>query len=109
MRDIMEQATFVHRPLCELCASNQTQLLFKTPFTDASVCDFLLHYYEGRIKKELLIEASYEVREYSVCNFIWQAFILADNWIDAESSLRKKRDTNNPLGYLRQAERKSGL
>jgi 2-polyprenyl-3-methyl-5-hydroxy-6-metoxy-1,4-benzoquinol methylase len=103
---------FVYRPHCELCGSSQTQSLLKKSFTDPAVWDFLTHYYQGRIEKELLVGASYEISKCLRCGFIWQASILNDDlmsklydtWIAADGSLKKKRAAEVPLGYLRQAE-----
>jgi hypothetical protein len=102
----MVRATFVHRPLCELCDSNQTQLLLTMPFTDDAFWNFLARDYEERRVKEVLAAADYEIRECKVCGFIWQAHILGDDWmgelyetwIAAKGSLRK--NAIHPLEHI---------
>lgn len=103
---------FVQRPKCELCGSDRAESLLVKSFGDAAIWDFLAHYYEGRIQKELLAEASYGISKCRMCGFIWQAAILNDDlmgelydtWIAPETSLNKKRATDAPLGYVRQTE-----
>jgi SAM-dependent methyltransferase len=108
----MLRATFVHRPHCEVCGSTQTQTLLTRSFADDTIWNFLAHYYEGRIEKDVLADAVYDIVECQVCGFIWQSYILSDDWmgtlyetwIDSQGSLSKKRDTRISSGYTRQAE-----
>lgn len=103
---------FTPRPHCELCGVKQPTTLLARPFTDPVVWSFLEHYYEGRVDKAVLGDATYELAHCPVCGFIWQKHILNDagmealydGWIAADNSLKKKQSIDIAPGYLRQAE-----
>lgn len=97
---------FVQRTTCEVCGAKDSKLLISRPFKDPVIWEFLAEYYEGRLKKEDVGEAMFEVRECSVCDFVWQSFILDENgmkklyedWIGSESSQEKKLKA--PLAFF---------
>lgn len=103
---------FISRPQCELCGAQQPATLLAKPFSDPAVWSFLERYYEGRVDKAVLGDATYELAHCLVCGFIWQKHILNDagmaalydGWIAARSSLKKKQNIDIAPGYLRQAE-----
>jgi len=113
-RTLPEKAVFIHRPNCELCGSDRkTTLLFKQ-FTDPAVWDFLESYYERRISRDSLTNGKYEIVKCCDCGFIWQAYILDDEWmerlydtwISSQQSLNKKKCADISLfsAYARQVE-----
>jgi 2-polyprenyl-3-methyl-5-hydroxy-6-metoxy-1,4-benzoquinol methylase len=103
---------FTSRPHCELCGAQQPSTLLARSFSDPAVWSFLEHYYEGRIDKDALGDAMYELVRCPACGFIWQKHILNDagmatlydQWIAADNSLKKKQSTDIAPGYVRQAE-----
>lgn len=104
---------FLHRPVCELCGSEEKMVLFSKKFTDPNVWDFLERYYEGRVEKDDLIDGEYEVVKCFKCGFVWQAYILINElmdklynfWISPQQSLAKKKYAEISFfnGYAREA------
>jgi SAM-dependent methyltransferase len=90
--------SFVERRVCEVCGGSDTTTLRSAAFSDPRVWDFLERYYAGRIEREDLGDALFEVRRCDACGFLWQAFALDargtgklyEDWISAEHSLAKK-------------------
>lgn len=90
--------SFLHRTACEVCETRESNVVFSRPFSDPAIWSFLDTYYQGRIKKEDVGEALFEIRACSECGFIWQAYILDeagmkrlyDEWIGREESQEKK-------------------
>lgn len=110
---------FIFRPYCELCQSDEKQILLSREFSHPSVWDFLATYYEGGIKKHDLVDGKYEIAKCAKCGFIWQTYILNDElmdklysvWISPEQSLIKKNHADITLysAYAREVENISFL
>jgi len=89
---------FRYRPHCPLCRSNRKNVLISRDFSDPSVFTFIDQYYEGRIGRDILAGAEFEVIACPDCGFLWQSHILNDEmmlklyeeWISPEQSLAKK-------------------
>lgn len=96
---------FIYRPHCELCGSDEKNILLSREFTHPSIAEFLYTYYEGRINKDDLTGGQYEIVKCSKCGFIWQAYILNNklmeklysHWISPKQSLNKKQKTEISL------------
>lgn len=111
--------SFVQRTACEVCGAKDSVVLLSRAFTDPSVWGFLSKYYEGRLSREDVGEAMFEVRGCSTCDFIWQSFILDEegmkklyeDWIGSESSQEKKAKAALPFftAYARDMERIASL
>lgn len=105
---------FIFRPYCELCQSDEKQILLSREFYHPSVWEFLATYYEGRINKHDLADGKYEIAKCSKCGFIWQTYILNDElidklysvWISPEQSFIKKNQADVTLysAYAREVE-----
>ena len=89
---------FRHRLHCALCGSNKKDVLISKDFSDPSIFSFIARYYEGRIGRDILEGAEFEVLACPDCGFLWQSHILNDEmmlklyeeWISPEQSLAKK-------------------
>ena len=74
-------------------------MLLSVPFTDDRIWKFLSSYYEGRIPREKMEDHNYNIVKCKVCQLIFQEFILSpsnmyllyEEWISAEKSLKKKK------------------
>lgn len=105
---------FIFRPYCELCQSDEKQILLSREFSHPSVWEFLATYYEGRIDKHDLAGGKYEIAKCSKCGFIWQTHVLNDElmdklysvWISPEQSFIKKNQADVTLysAYAREVE-----
>lgn len=92
---------FISRPDCEVCGSSQKSTLISKPFTAPAIWDFLERYYASRIDREALAGAPYEIARCQQCGFMWQTYILDDQWMEvlysqwiaAAGSLDKKRQS----------------
>ncbi len=110
---------FLSRPDCLMCGDDNKKVLFSEMFTDQLVWDFLCEYYEGRIKKDCLVDEKYEIAQCRRCGFIWQVYILDyesmeklyNSWISLDKSFNKKRYAQISLysGYARQMQAIAGL
>ncbi len=110
---------FIHRPNCELCASDKKTVLLSLEFTHPAVRSFLDEYYSGGIDKSDLDGGKYEICKCLNCGFVWQTYILNDEfmeklysvWILPRQSLDKKRCADSSLfcGYAREVEQISFL
>ena len=88
--------------------------LFSRPFAHPSLANFLSTYYAGRVAVHSLGDAPFEVAKCNRCGFVWQVYILSDEWMfelyetwtDRDASLAKKARANSSLysGYARQVE-----
>jgi SAM-dependent methyltransferase len=106
-------AGFVLRRACPVCEQREHTVLRSLPFTAPEVWDFLERYYAGRIARDDLAGALYEIRCCAACGFLWQAYHLDadgmqrlyEEWIGAEESLSKKTLADVSLfeGYAREA------
>lgn len=106
------RGNFISRSNCAVCGSDKKELLFSKPFIDPVVWDFLEKYYGGRIEKDDLGEGVYEIAKCLECEFIWQVYILNDefmeklyrDWISPEDSIKERRDAEISLysGYARE-------
>lgn len=89
---------FVLRSACPVCGASEHAVLRQHRFTAPEVWEFLASYYEGRIRKEDLGDALYEIWRCTACGFLWQAHHLDaqgmqklyEDWISASASLAKK-------------------
>lgn len=78
----MEQrATFIERPICDVCGSSESTVVVNKPFLDPAVWGFLNTYYEGRISPEALEGGQYEISRCRRCGFLWQRWVLSDHWL----------------------------
>ena len=89
---------FITREACEICSSRKQEILISRFLADKSIRIFLENYYQGRMDLEALATGKYEIVQCKVCDFIWQKYVLNDEylfklyeeWISAEESLKKK-------------------
>ncbi|MBX3057494.1 MAG: class I SAM-dependent methyltransferase [Anaerolineae bacterium] len=105
---------FEYRSICDICGSEQAEILLSLHFTDPLVWNFLANYYENKIDRQVLIDTKYELVKCRQCGFIWQPYILNsegmdmlyNQWISAEQSKIKKQEADIALysGYARQVE-----
>lgn len=105
---------FIYRQTCELCNSNKKKTLISKAFTDPNIWEFLKEYYEERINKSDLSNGTYEIVKCHQCGFIWQTYILNEEfmeklysvWTSVERSLAKKQYADISLysRYAREAE-----
>ena len=103
---------FVSRASCELCGCESPIRLLSKPFTTPAVWDFIDHYYQHRVNRQVLEPTIYEIDRCPKCDFIWQGHILNgvgmailyDQWISAENSFQKKQNSGEETGYRRQVE-----
>jgi len=110
---------FIQRPTCPLCRSAQKAILFSENLAEGKVWSFLDDYYQGRIDRNDLADARYEVARCLDCGFIWQTQILGSElmdklynvWISPTASLAKKTNAGDSLfsGYAREARAISSL
>lgn len=102
---------FIKREECDICGSLNKKILISKRFTDDSVWGFINSYYEGRIEKRLLDYHVYEMAKCLNCSFMWQVYILNDEymsklyneWISAQNSLDKKKFAPKSL-FIQYAE-----
>ncbi len=100
---------FVYRKKCVLCYSNQKKVLYSKEFIDQAVWNFISKYYSSNLSKKDLANGKYEIGKCCDCGFIWQTYVLNDEfigklyhaWISAELSCRKKKEADISLfaGY----------
>lgn len=103
---------FHERPTCELCGATDYESLLKRDFLDPAVWEFIERYYVGRVPREAIAGAVYEVLHCKKCGFYWQRYVLNDaglitlyeHWIDPDQSLRKRTESSVSLfaGYARE-------
>lgn len=106
------KGNFICRPNCAICGNDKKTVLFSKPFTTPVVWEFLEKYYGGNIDKDDLNKGVYEIAKCTGCGFIWQVYILNDefmeklyrDWISPDDSLNKKRHADIALysGYARE-------
>ena len=90
---------FLQRTACPVCTATENRLLCEIPFSDQPLADFIEAFYHGRVRPDLLAQASYRIVSCRQCEFIFQDSILDDDgmqmlyrdWIDQELSLQKKQ------------------
>ena len=107
----MSRAAFIERPTCDVCGCPDRVPVVSKPFLDPTVWTFLDTYYEGRIPAEALEGAQYEISRCTRCGFLWQRWVLDDQWlgvlyeqwITPESSHASRRSASSDLyaGYAR--------
>ena len=112
-------SSFLYRPDCCLCGSNEKRILISTQMDTSPIWDFLESYYEGRINKDDVAGMKYEVAKCLHCSYIWQTYILDAKltnklynlWISFEASLHKKTCAHISLysKYAREMEQISYL
>ena len=108
------KGNFICRPSCAVCGSANKEVLLSKSFTDPVVWEFLKEYYGGRIEKGDLSGGMYEIAKCGECGFIWQVYILNDefmqklyrDWISPDDSINKKRHADIALysGYAREMD-----
>jgi 2-polyprenyl-3-methyl-5-hydroxy-6-metoxy-1,4-benzoquinol methylase len=105
-------ARFVERRVCPVCGDPRHTALRTAPFDAPEVWEFLAAYYAGRLTPDDLAGGVYQVRRCHACRFLWQAFhldaegmdALYERWIAPEESLAKKTQADVSLydGYARE-------
>ncbi len=106
-----ESIEFIRRPRCELCGCDHPIILLSKAYSNPAVWRFIDRYYEERVDKAVLEQATYEILRCPICGFMWQSQILNgagmaclyNYWISAENSFQKKQDSGEEAGYQRQA------
>lgn len=86
------------RSKCEICDSQEFEILIDKNYKDKDIDDFLLKFYEGRVDTGLISTINYKILKCNSCSFIWHNEILSnelmmllyDKWISSEHSLNKK-------------------
>jgi 2-polyprenyl-3-methyl-5-hydroxy-6-metoxy-1,4-benzoquinol methylase len=105
-------ARFSERRACPVCAERSHEVLRSAAWNAPEVWGFLERYYAGRIAPGDLEGGLFEVRRCRACGFLWQAFhldpegmqALYERWISPEESLAKKTraDVSFYDGYARE-------
>ena len=88
----------VSRNNCPICEKNTISSIYKLPYQDIKIVNFLKIYYKDRLPLNLLNGYDYDLLECNNCKFIFQKFIpdedfaeeLYEKYISPEESLEKK-------------------
>ena len=88
----------VSRNNCPICETTTISSIYKLPYQDLKIKNFLKIYYKNRLPLNLLNGYDYDLLECNNCKFIFQKFIpdvnfaeeLYEKYISAEESLEKK-------------------
>ena len=105
---------FVTRTHCPGCESQEFKELWSAPFDQDPVAGFLQTFYANRLNPTLLCEQPFSISECNRCHLVFQRHILNDHgmgllyseWINAETSLRKRQTAKKKLfrKYAAEAE-----
>ena len=87
------------RNSCPVCNTNKLKEIFSLPYNSEIITSFLESYYKKLIDTKKLEKYYYSLIECQNCDFIYQKQIpneefsteLYENYIDKETSLKKKR------------------
>ena len=96
------------RDKCPVCGEEGSTTLFRLPYSDKQLSDFLTTFYDGRIDLPTLVGTEFIIDECSNCAMIYQqcildehgATVLYSDWIDNAKSLKKKKTAK--AGLFRQ-------
>ena len=88
----------VSRNNCPICETTTISSIYKLPYQNLKIKNFLKIYYKDRLPLDLLNDYNYELLECNNCKFIFQKFIpdenfaeeLYEKYISPEESLEKK-------------------
>ena len=91
------------RNSCPVCSANKLKEIFSLPYNSEIITSFLESYYKKLIDTKKLEKYYYSLIECQNCNLIYQKQIpndefsaeLYENYIDKETSLKKKDDYEN--------------
>jgi 2-polyprenyl-3-methyl-5-hydroxy-6-metoxy-1,4-benzoquinol methylase len=96
---------FNYREHCPVCAFDRAETLYQIAFSDPALKQFIVSFYQGRVDLSVLEDGVYQIAKCERCGFIYQANVLNDegmetlytDWVDAEQSLHKKRNSKAKL------------
>ncbi len=105
---------FVSRKVCPCCSSPESGEIYRNPFTESPVRDYLEAFYnaQGRIEFDYLEGAQYTLIECRRCGLVFQqevpgnelAAILYERWIDPGIAMRQYEDRTGLAFYAEHAE-----
>lgn len=86
------------RNICEVCDSQEHEILINKGYGDKDISDFITSFYENRVDLNLISNLKLKVLKCKDCDFVWHNEILSDElmillydkWISSEHSLNKK-------------------
>jgi len=90
---------------CPICESKELETVFKLPYSDQRLSDFIEEFYQGRVDLTVLADATYQVDKCSHCDSLFQSYVLNEagqaalygDWVDNQASLLKKQRAKSKL------------